>query len=818
MNLIEPYVAKNNIRKELSIAFIVYMFVSLLFFRDIFTKIYIDTGGDNYFSFYSWNVFFKNCIANGIFPLWNPFVLCGQPYHLESVSNFSISNILLFFFNVNTAWNIKMFFSMVLSGWLMFILLRIRLKLHSAAALTGGIIFMMLIPNVADSTMFFIPLIFIAAGAWLGSKKTSRMVLLAFVIFFYFLNTNPQFVLYTCLLAYAYIFVAFLKESGNRNIKDIILCALRASVPFVIACGLSSVRIIPMLEMLRISHRGAMTSFSYMLSPTHLINVLYPKFYLSHAHPELSFFPERISNGITAFLFGPGRVRLMDGPYIGILPFLLALVMITKKNKNFEEKFFAYASIAVLGYVILNSALFVLIRYISPVNMMPFINRSYVVYDFSMSILAAFAVNHLLSRKRSDMSGTGSFLNIFYAVVAFLALVKVSISIAMSIFEKDIMAVLTKNALTYILKQPFYKASVFFYDNRLKDFLEFLRSWANPFDAYFLLPTIILIISIVVIQSRIRDRIGKNVFIGLSVALIFFDLSGHFKVPVCSYDEVVAPYKSADFIKKQPGIFRVMPLLQYYDPKNPSPADAKTFLRPESNMSYGIMTPEGYRSLYPDRYADIMGLLAMQPAQEFKAKVGEFNNIDDRIASLLNIKYVVTLKNREPGNNYKLIYEDGIHSIFLNRHALERAFMVYYTAVIKEKKEVLRAISSPEIDLSKVVILEEDVAGLAPHKSIEESIVLIKEYGPNSVVIDVNSAREGFLILLDTYYSGWKAYIDDKPAKIYRADYVFRAVRVGPGRHQVRFLYRPYSLKLGALISLTFLCPCVLLLLRRKIC
>jgi len=56
--------------------------------------------------------------------------------------------------------------------------------------------------------------------------------------------------------------------------------------------------------------------------------------------------------------------------------------------------------------------------------------------------------------------------------------------------------------------------------------------------------------------------------------------------------------------------------------------------------------------------------------------------------------------------------------------------------------------------------------------------------------------------LSDTYYPGWKVYIDKKPGKIYRADYILRAVYLEPGKHIVKFRYGPFSFKIGFMITL----------------
>jgi hypothetical protein len=54
----------------------------------------------------------------------------------------------------------------------------------------------------------------------------------------------------------------------------------------------------------------------------------------------------------------------------------------------------------------------------------------------------------------------------------------------------------------------------------------------------------------------------------------------------------------------------------------------------------------------------------------------------------------------------------------------------------------------------------------------------------------------------NVFYPGWRAEVDGHSAKIRPAMAAFRAVKVSPGRHRVRFTYRPASVYAGGAISL----------------
>ncbi len=71
------------------------------------------------------------------------------------------------------------------------------------------------------------------------------------------------------------------------------------------------------------------------------------------------------------------------------------------------------------------------------------------------------------------------------------------------------------------------------------------------------------------------------------------------------------------------------------------------------------------------------------------------------------------------------------------------------------------------------------------------------------VVLEVNAFAPAYLFVADPYYPGWRAFVDGEAAPIYRANYLFRAVPVQPGIHEVVIRFQPWSVALGGLISLT---------------
>jgi hypothetical protein len=113
--------------------------------------------------------------------------------------------------------------------------------------------------------------------------------------------------------------------------------------------------------------------------------------------------------------------------------------------------------------------------------------------------------------------------------------------------------------------------------------------------------------------------------------------------------------------------------------------------------------------------------------------------------------------------------------------------------------EVLRRVRAPGFDPSRMLLLD-DGPPLRDASRGRGTTRIVRET-PGEVVVEVQADAPGWLILLDSWYPGWRAEIDGFPARLRRADYDFRAVGVRGGRSPVRFSYAPLSFRLGLALA-----------------
>jgi uncharacterized membrane protein YfhO len=69
------------------------------------------------------------------------------------------------------------------------------------------------------------------------------------------------------------------------------------------------------------------------------------------------------------------------------------------------------------------------------------------------------------------------------------------------------------------------------------------------------------------------------------------------------------------------------------------------------------------------------------------------------------------------------------------------------------------------------------------------------------VHIRTNSAAPALLVLSDSYYPGWRATVDGRPAEIKAVNGLFRGVVTPAGKHDVVFTFEPTGWRSGLILA-----------------
>jgi hypothetical protein len=157
---------------------------------------------------------------------------------------------------------------------------------------------------------------------------------------------------------------------------------------------------------------------------------------------------------------------------------------------------------------------------------------------------------------------------------------------------------------------------------------------------------------------------------------------------------------------------------------------------------------------------------------------------------------------------FQMVYNREVR-IYRFHDPLSRASVYYSAQLAPTDAAALTALADPKIDVHRTAIVEasqqpalSQAAQLSTGQPIPADAADITSYRSQEVSIRAVARRPGILVLNDTDFPGWNAYLDGKPAATVPANYLFRGVFVPAGTHEVVFRYEPRSWRIGGWISL----------------
>jgi len=188
----------------------------------------------------------------------------------------------------------------------------------------------------------------------------------------------------------------------------------------------------------------------------------------------------------------------------------------------------------------------------------------------------------------------------------------------------------------------------------------------------------------------------------------------------------------------------------------------------------------GYSAVKLRRYQDII--------ERYLSKV------DLKVISMLNGKYIITQK------------EEGQITPMRNPEALGNAW--YVSNLSMAATPVKECDLLGKVDLASTIVVGEDfkdyVSAFKP--AAQGSEIKLTSYAPDILNYRSQSESDGTVVFSEIYYPyGWKAYIDGKPADIFRANYLLRAMNIPAGQHEIRMEFRPESVVKGSRLATVFI-------------
>src|SRR5581483_9565065 len=76
------------------------------------------------------------------------------------------------------------------------------------------------------------------------------------------------------------------------------------------------------------------------------------------------------------------------------------------------------------------------------------------------------------------------------------------------------------------------------------------------------------------------------------------------------------------------------------------------------------------------------------------------------------------------------------------------------------------------------------------------------------------ASASALIVVAQSFYHRWRAFVDGQPSTLWRANYAFQAVEVPAGKNQVRLVYVDRAFQSVCAVSAVSLLACVILWLR----
>lgn len=695
--------------------------------------------------------FLVRSVRNGIFPLWNPYILCGAPFTTPPYMGPFYPLVILFFaMPIFWAINFGYLIHLILAGISTFFLARVlKLGRVSSFIVTSCFIFSkifhFLILNGHLSVLIsvaYMPAIFLFFEMAMSNERKRFLLSMVggIIVGLMFLGGHPSFAIISC-AALSFYFLARTLQIvlWEKTLKSFLAITEVFTIIITIGLCLSAIQWLPMLEVIHFS--------SYKLEPikpesaktlSHLFSYLFP--YLDKLDSGMGYV------GITALILSFVGFIFRRNKYTVSFSFM-AIVSMLLSLGNYTPVYRLFCSIV---------PYFDMIRYPSE-----FEN----IFIFSVSFLAGFGTDFLLGLPNEIEKK-----RLLKAIKVFI--------IAGILF------------LSIVLFYAFYRNGNFYDKNGIVKSLP-------QFFFFFCFSIILLVL-------KSKDHLKQRYMRGSLIFLVLFDLTVYTfcassinNIAAYDFNTYFRRNKIIDFLERDPDIYRVLSI--------EDTGKDKCNLKLNQGMIHKYQSICGVTKIPLMRYSKFIRLIEKIPHCELENTEDMLANLkdyDNKLLDLLNVKYILTNKEIK-SNKFNLVFNTDGLMVYRNNFPQPRAYVVHNVKVIEKEEELLNELINDDFDFKETVIFEEDFTQLLPSLEVKkECKVYFKKYSPNKIILSTALSQPGILVLSEIYMPGWKVLVDNKQARLYQANYILRAVYLPKGQHEIKFIYCPLTFKAGFCLTL----------------
>ncbi|MFV0606806.1 MAG: YfhO family protein [Niabella sp.] len=270
----------------------------------------------------------------------------------------------------------------------------------------------------------------------------------------------------------------------------------------------------------------------------------------------------------------------------------------------------------------------------------------------------------------------------------------------------------------------------------------------------------------------IKNKFNEKVLLGGLIVLVLFDLLGFDSHYLNKYNfDAKDSFEASEF----PMTSADQQILQDKDPNyrvlNTTGGDPYQ----ESKTSYYHKSVGGYHPAKLGIYDDLI---------TYQLSGGK-QNIP--VLNMLNTKYIIAAAQPDSANPQAA----GQQVVHLNPDALGNAWFVKGVKWVNGAVEEMKALD--QFNPKDTAIVDASFKSVVGNFAPADSTATIKQtaFDNDAISYESNNSNAGLAIFSEIYYKDWNAYIDGKPADIFKANYVLRGLNIPVGKHTIDFKFEP---------------------------
>ena len=222
-------------------------------------------------------------------------------------------------------------------------------------------------------------------------------------------------------------------------------------------------------------------------------------------------------------------------------------------------------------------------------------------------------------------------------------------------------------------------------------------------------------------------------------------------------------------------------------------------LIPDGAALYGLEDARGYEAMTFRKLSETYPIWCVPQGISF-------NNVPEMwrpFLNFLNVRYAVTSKNVDPAPGWKLVAEDRDSRLLENERVLPRAYVPARIRYERDGAEIVKQMGK-ETDFAHRAWIT------APHYPPHEihngpGTVTVRRNGFSVYEMDAKMDLDGWVVVSDSRWPGWRAYVDGKRVETLDANHAFIGIFVPKGQHKIRLMYRPEAFTRGRNVTIATL-------------